>query len=409
MGAFLAVVVTIWTALHLYVGHRLITAPGLQGPGAKLGWALLFAHLIFGLVMTALSRSSVALPERDLLNLVHYTLMGAFALLFGLVVVRDLLELLLWLAQRINALFAAAPAPPTPHMPAAYSHDDAMLSRRSFLTGATSAGLLTATAAGAAYGFRQARQTPGVEHVKLPIPGLHPDLEGFRIVQISDLHIGPTLKRDFLERVVTRVNSLSPDLVALTGDMVDGHVKTLRAELTPLSNVQAPLGTFYVLGNHEYYWDGGAWAIEGERMGMTTLLNAHKVVRHKGAKLLVAGVTDYSQGKRGGAAASPTEAIDGAPPTDFRLLLAHQPRGTDEAADVGFDLQLSGHTHGGQFFPWSFFVGLAHKFSRGLHQITYNSRAMWLYVSRGTGYWGPPLRLGAPSEITLIELVRPSS
>ena len=405
MSVFLAVVVTIWTGLHLYVGQRLITAAKLSEPYTKLGWALLLAHLIFGMVMTALSRSSVALPAHDLLNMVHYTLMGAFALLFGLVVMRDLAELVLTIIQRVSARVAApsassSTAPPSPR------HDSPLLNRRSFITGASSAGLLVTTAAGASFGFREARRVPGVEHVKLKVPGLHPDLEGFRIVQISDLHIGPTLKRDFLHMVVDRVNELTPDVVALTGDMVDGHVQALRPELADLQRVMATHGTFYVLGNHEYYWDGGAWAIEGERMGMRTLLNAHQVVKHRGAKVLVAGVTDYSQGRRGGAAASPTEAIRGAPPTDFRLLLAHQPRGTDEAAAVGFDLQLSGHTHGGQFFPWSFFVGLAHKFSRGLHKITAESRNMWLYVSRGTGYWGPPLRLGAPSEITLIELER---
>lgn len=404
MSAFLAVVVTIWTGLHLYVGHRLITAAKIPDPYHKLGWALLLAHLIFGLVMTALSRSSVALPQRELLNMVHYTLMGAFALLFGLVVMRDLAELVLYIIQQLSARLAASPqapsALPTP------SHDSALLNRRSFITGASSVGLLVTTAAGASYGFREARRVPGVARVKLPVPGLHPDLEGFRIVQISDLHIGPTIKRDFLHMVVDRINELTPDLVALTGDMVDGHVADLRPELADLERVVATHGTFYVLGNHEYYWDGAAWAIEGVRMGMRTLLNTHQVVEHRGAKVLVAGVTDYSQGRRGGAAASPSDAISGAPPTDFRLLLAHQPRDTDEAADLGFDLQLSGHTHGGQFFPWSFFVGLAHKFSRGLHKISVNSRNMWLYVSRGTGYWGPPLRLGAPSEITLIELER---
>ncbi len=242
-------------------------------------------------------------------------------------------------------------------------------------------------------GVIQARR-PRVVRVSVPFADLPADLAGFKIVQLSDLHVGSTIQRSFVDRVVDRANALAPDLVAVTGDVADGFVPELRDHVAPLGRLRAPLGTFFVTGNHEYYWDPRGWMRELERLGIDVLSNEHRLIERGRGRLLLAGVTDLS------AASNPHAAVAGAPDSDVRILLAHQPRSAFAAQDAGFDLQLSGHTHGGQYFPFNVLVRLFQPFVAGLHRL----EAMWLYVSRGTGYWGPPLRFGAPSEITLIEL-----
>jgi predicted MPP superfamily phosphohydrolase len=201
--------------------------------------------------------------------------------------------------------------------------------------------------------------------------------------------------------VVDRVNDLSPDLIAVTGDLIDGTVEHLRHQVAPLGELRAPDGAFFVTGNHEYYWDAEAWCAEVARLGLTVLNNAHTVVRRGSASVVVAGVTDYTSARHLESHVSdPQKAIDGAPEAHLKLLLAHQPKTIVAAERAGFDLQVSGHTHGGQYFPWNLFVGLAHPFTVGLHPY----RSTLIYVSPGTGYWGPPTRAGVPSEITLLRL-----
>ena len=161
-------------------------------------------------------------------------------------------------------------------------------------------------------------------------------------------------------------------------------------------------GSFFVTGNHEYYSGAAAWIAELRRLGLTVLANQHVTIRRGEATLVVAGVNDFSAGhfdRHGGS--DPAQALAGSPPAAVRLLLAHQPRSAEAAEAAGFDLQLSGHTHGGQFLPWNFLVRLQQPFTAGLKRW----RRMWVYTSRGTGYWGPPKRFGAPSEITLLRLV----
>jgi predicted MPP superfamily phosphohydrolase len=260
-----------------------------------------------------------------------------------------------------------------------------------------------------AWGFAMARRTARVVSVDVPIANLPAALHGFRIAQISDLHVGPTIRRDYLQRVVSAVNALEADMVALTGDLVDGSVNDLAPHVAPLARLTSRHGSYFVTGNHEYYSGAHAWIAEFRRLGMHTLLNQHVVLTHRAAhdadsaKLVLGGVTDYSAGHHDPAHRSdPQKAIAGAPPdAGVRVLLAHQPRSANAAADAGFDLQLSGHTHGGQFLPWKYFVRFQQPFVAGLDRL----HNLWIYTSRGTGYWGPPNRFGAPSEITLIRLV----
>jgi uncharacterized protein len=192
--------------------------------------------------------------------------------------------------------------------------------------------------------------------------------------------------------------------VAITGDLVDGKVSELARHVAPLAELQSHHGTFFVTGNHEYYSGAHAWIVELRRLGLTVLMNEHVVLRHGAgsADLILAGVTDFSAHHFDEAHRSdPVAALRGAPANAVSVLLAHQPRSAVAAEKAGFDLQLSGHTHGGQFWPWNLFVRFQQPFTSGLRQL----QNLWVYTSRGTGYWGPPKRFGAPSEITFLRLV----
>jgi len=252
-------------------------------------------------------------------------------------------------------------------------------------------------------GYFNARRRARVRRVDVPIAGLPAALHGFTIAQITDLHVGATIKRGYVDRVVDAVNALSADVIAVTGDLVDGSVRDLSPHTAPLARLSARHGAYFVTGNHEYYSGAPAWTAEIRRLGLTVLENEHVVLRHDAADVVVAGVTDYGAHHYDPALRSdPAAALRGAPAgAGVKVLLAHQPRSAFAAAEAGFDLQLSGHTHGGQFLPWNFFVRLQQPFTAGLRRLG----SLWVYTSRGTGYWGPPKRLGAPSEITHLRLV----
>ena len=253
------------------------------------------------------------------------------------------------------------------------------------------------------WGFANARRTAAVVTVEVPIAALPQALHGFTIAQISDIHIGATIRRPYLRAIVEAVNRLGADMVAVTGDLVDGSVRDLAHHVAPLAGLESTHGTFFVTGNHEYYSGAPAWIAELRRLGVTVLLNEHVVLAQPHSEIVIAGVTDFSAGHFDAAHRSdPHAAIAGAPAgSTVRVLLAHQPRSAPEAQKAGFHLQLSGHTHGGQFMPWNLFVRLQQPFTAGLHRLL----GLWVYTSRGTGYWGPPKRFGAPSEITRLRLV----
>lgn len=251
-----------------------------------------------------------------------------------------------------------------------------------------------------AWGFVVARR-PRVKRVTVDIPGLHPSMNGFRIVQLSDVHIGETLDRTFAQEVVEQVNALSADAVVITGDLVDGSVARLHDEVAPLAQLRGKHGVFYVTGNHEYYHGGSAWEAEGRRLGFHVLHNEHRVVGDGDARLVIGGVTDV-EGARFSEAHAPRvdQAFAGAPEGVPRILLSHQPRFAKRAAGHQVALMLSGHTHGGQMFPFMFFVKLQQPVIGGFKVLS----GVPTYTSNGTGYWGPPFRLGPRGEITEVTL-----
>jgi predicted MPP superfamily phosphohydrolase len=251
-------------------------------------------------------------------------------------------------------------------------------------------------------GALPALRGPYVRHVDIPVEGLAPDLDGLRIAQISDLHVGPTMRLAYVQRVVDMTKELAPDLIALTGDIVDGSVSRLASHVAPLEALASDRA-FFVLGNHDYYSGAARWTAHFEAMGFRVLRNGHVTITRGAARLLIGGVIDFAARMSDPEARPrPDLATDGDARPAFRLLLAHNPKIAPLAEQAGFDLQLSGHTHAGQFFPWTFVIHLVH----GPHAAGLSRRGrLWVYVNAGTGTWGPPLRLGSRPELTLLRIV----
>ncbi|WJF92029.1 metallophosphoesterase [Paraburkholderia bonniea] len=373
-------VICIGILLHLYVGLRLVPylPVGPVGHGLAVAWLALSCALI---PVGMLARSIEQYRLGETFAWIGLLAMGFFSSLLILTAVRDLFLLGLKLTGII-----------WPH-----ALDWSRWNATSAAFTLILALLVTAL------GLFNARRRARVVNVEVPLEHLPPELDGFTIVQISDIHVGPTIKHGYVDAIVNAVNQLEPDLIAITGDVIDGSVPRLARHTQPLAGLKARHGVFLVTGNHEYYSGADAWVTEFRRLGLTVLLNQHVVITHRGAQAVIAGVTDYSAGRFDPSQRSdPFAALAGAPgQISTKILLAHQPRSAKAAAEAGFTLQLSGHTHGGQFFPWNFFVRLQQPFTAGLARWD----ALWVYTSRGTGYWGPPKRLGAPSEITRIRLV----
>ncbi len=274
--------------------------------------------------------------------------------------------------------------------------------RRLMLARALSGGASLSAAALGATALRNASEPPAVVRVDVPIANLPPALEGFRIVQISDLHVSTMIRRPDVQRVVALANAEQADLVALTGDMMDGSVQALRDDMAPIADLRSRHGSFFVTGNHEYYSGADDWLTEFRRLGVRPLRNERVRVDHDGGALELLGVDDWSAGRFGGDhGPDMARAAAGRDPSLPAILLAHQPRAIDEAADLGLDLVLSGHTHGGQLWPFGLLVRLVQPYVAGLHLHRGKTR---IYVSRGTGSWGPPMRLLARHELTVLTL-----
>ena len=314
----------------------------------------------------------------ELVQALSYLCMGWLSFLLVLTVTRDVLLLLSAVLPPLAALHGLLDAAGPAWVPV---------------------GALAAVGVGALAAVRG----PHVRRVDIRVEGLARELDGLRIAQISDLHVGPTMRRAYVQRVVDMTKALAPDLIALTGDIVDGSVSRLAARVAPLEALASGGRAFFVLGNHDYYSGAAAWTAHFEGMGFRVLRNVHVTLERGGARLVIGGVIDFAARMSDPEARPrPDLAADGEAGPAFRLLLAHNPKIAPLAEQAGFDLQLSGHTHAGQFFPWTFVIHWVH----GPHAAGLSRRGrLWVYVSAGTGTWGPPVRLGTRPELTLLRLV----
>jgi predicted MPP superfamily phosphohydrolase len=366
--------------LHAFIGWRLlpeVVAFGLHWAGLMGVWLALSAWLM---PQALIARRKQHRTLADALVWAGSIAMGSFSSLFVLTVLREMGLL----AAGMVDLFR----------PGLFSMGE--LQSWSAIAVPLLAGVLTAV------GFFNARRNAVVRSVDVSIAGLPNALHGFTIAQISDIHVGPTIRRRYVDAIVDTVNAMDADMIAITGDLVDGSVAQLSPHTEPLARLSSRHGSYFVTGNHEYYSGVGGWVVELRRLGLRVLMNEHVVLDHEGESIVVAGVTDYSAHHYHPSHRSdPAAAVAGAPPAAVRVLLAHQPRSAFVAETAGYDLQLSGHTHGGQFWPWNLFVKMQQPFTSGLKRLG----RLWVYTSRGTGYWGPPKRIGAPSEITRLRLV----
>ncbi|MFD4459532.1 metallophosphoesterase [Nocardia sp. NPDC058480] len=250
------------------------------------------------------------------------------------------------------------------------------------------------------YGVYEARRVPQVRTVDVAIPGLADGLDGLRVVVLTDTHFAAIDREEWSREVVDVVNAQRPDIVGLAGDLVDGSVAERADQVAPLARVEAPLGRFYITGNHEYLDDAQGWIDYMASIGWQPLHNAHRTVERDGDRLVVAGIDDPTADVPGHGPDLPA-ALAGTDPELPTVLLAHQPKQVADSAEAGVELQISGHTHGGQIWPFHYLVRLDQPVVAGLSRHANNTQ---LYTSRGTGYWGPPMRVFAPSEITVLVL-----
>ncbi|MEU9332174.1 metallophosphoesterase [Streptomyces sp. NPDC048290] len=268
-------------------------------------------------------------------------------------------------------------------------------SRRLFVSRVVAGAAAAAAVGTVGYGTYGVLNGPSIRRVTVPLAKLPRSAHGFRIAVVSDVHLGPVLGRGFAQRVVDTINSTQPDLIAVVGDLVDGSVKDLGPAAAPLAGLRARHGTYFVTGNHEYFSGAEQWVEEVRRLGMTPLENARTELPH----FDLAGVNDVA-GESEGQGPDFGSALGDRDRTRACVLLAHQPVQIHDAVDHGVDLQLSGHTHGGQLWPGSFLAAAANPTVAGLERYGDTQ----LYVTRGAGAWGPPTRVGAESDITVIEL-----
>jgi predicted MPP superfamily phosphohydrolase len=374
--AFFAVALLLLGGMHYYVWARLVRDPQLPSGAARLATSLIATMALVLPATLVLSRTRGA--PRPMVW-AAFLWMGVVFLLSAFLGIADAGRALAWAARKLA--LPEAPADPA---------------RRLILSRALAVGVGGVVAGLSAVGVRSALAGMRIKDVPVRIANLPQALAGLRVVQISDVHIGALLQKEWVSGVVERVRALRPDLVAITGDLVDGTVDELREHVAPLSRLaEARLGVYFSTGNHEYYSGVDDWLRYLPTLGIRPLANERIEVA---PGLDVAGIHDPTG--RGRYAPDLPAALEGRDANRPVILLAHQPRQFREAARHGVALTLSGHTHGGQIWPFSWLVALVQPYIAGLHRLG----EAQLYVSRGTGFWGPPMRVFAPAEITLLRL-----
>lgn len=376
--AFVTVLLLVIVGGHLYLADQLVEAPALPQPWRSLALAVI--------VVGALLLIAQPLAERFLPRAQGRWIIWPASLWIGFAFLMLLFTAAANLAQMLlSPAFAdASVADPTA----------ARMWAAAIVVGALLVG---------SFAVRTALRAPTLERRELRLRRWPAALDGFRIVQISDIHIGPILDRRFAAALVERCNALRPDLVAITGDLVDGHVALVGDEVEPFAHLRATHGAYFVTGNHDHYSGADDWVARVTQLGVHPLRNERVTIAHNGERFDLAGVEDHHAHLVSGTHREDLEqALDGRDAQRPVVLLAHDPLTFKAAARLGVDLQLSGHTHGGQIWPFRYLVRLSTPYVVGHYRVNGSQ----LYVSRGTGFWGPAMRLFAPGEITEIVLRR---
>jgi predicted MPP superfamily phosphohydrolase len=404
IAVLLVVVLIVVGGIHWYLWKRLVKDTTRTRRARVLGT---IATVVLALVIPATLALSRVLPHSRQ-AIVAWPGFLWLALMFYLLVTLLILEIprlaiRLWQRRGTPATavapvsvpsddvtFAAEAPPAPPEPPADFDPARRLLLGRSL---AVTAGVLSASAVG--IGVYQAMSAPNLKRVPIRLAKLPASMDGFRIAVVSDIHLGPLLGRSHTERIVRMINSVDADLVAVVGDLVDGSVAELGSAAEPLQDLRGKHGSFFVTGNHEYFSGYQEWVDEVNSLGVRVLRNERVDV----LGIDLAGVNDLS-GESFHDGPDFAKALDGRDAGRPVVLLAHQPIQAHDAARHGVDLQLSGHTHGGQMVPFNLLVGLQQPVVAGLGTVD----GTQVYVTRGAGFWGPPVRFGAPPDISIIEL-----
>ncbi|MFC2088032.1 metallophosphoesterase [Calditrichota bacterium] len=395
---FFIISISVLFLIHLYIGIRIINPFDFSPMWKYLSFGVLFIMFLSPFLLFWFRTNGINKSLESLVGWIGYTWLGFASLIFLLVLFRDLGWTLGTSVQKVYQLFSQSDSG-TNEVTTFNSE------RRQFLIQSMNFGLLGLSAIGTGYGLFEARRRAAIVNIDIPLKNLPDAFNGFRIVQFSDLHVGPTIRNGFVKTIAKQIEQLQGDMIVFTGDLVDGSVESLKNDVAPLKSLQAAFGKFFITGNHEYYSGALPWCDEAKNLGFDVLINENRTISKGDAKIVLAGVTDISGGSFVSEHKSdPAKALGNTDSNFTKILLAHQPRSIFEAAKVGYDLQLSGHTHGGQLIPWQYLTRLAQPYMWGLHKY----ENTWIYVNQGTGYWGPPLRIGARSEITILHLIKES-
>jgi uncharacterized protein len=381
-AVFFAIAAAVLTAVHMYLWLRLVRDTALAPPWRQAATICLAALAVSMPLVMGLDRI-VPFSFARCLSLVPFVWMGVMVLLVFWFVAADALRLVAWIGSKATGF--------------AFVADHRLFVARAVAVAGTG---IVAVLSGIALSI--AARAPTVTALELEIQGLPRQMDGFTIVQISDLHVGESRGGAWVRDVVDRVNRLKPDLVAITGDLVDASPAQLRAEVAPIRELSAPYGVYFVTGNHEHYSGLAEWLPAFRALGLRVLRNERVSIGTGDASFDLVGVDDDgAHGGGGEAGPDLPKATEGRDPHRAAVLLAHQPKIAREAAAYGIDVVLAGHTHGGQIWPFSAFVRLQQPYLRGLYAVSARTR---LYVTDGTGFWGPPMRLGTRNEIVRLVL-----
>ncbi len=394
---FVLIPILVLAGLYSYIGWRLLLPLKLKGPVKALAWLTVYIFALFPMSSAFMRLTDIEGARVDTLAWLSFISIGFTSIVFFFLLLKDLAVFINFVVAKIQSVFQQ-------DVPNTFVESHLGLvgeSRRNLLSKSVNLGVLGAAAVMTGTGVVQATQRFRIEKVDVPLDRISKNFEGFRIVQLSDIHVGPTIKRDFVREIVERSNALEPDIIVITGDLVDGTVDYLKEDVEPLRDLSAKTGKYFVTGNHEYYSGVFPWIDKLQELGMDVLRNEHRVITRNNSNIVIGGVNDLRAEQivpehKTDAFAS----LAGAPEAEAKILLAHQPVSVYDGEKAGYDLQLSGHTHGGQYFPFSKLIGFAQPFVAGIYQY----KNTCLYVNRGTGYWGPPIRLGSPAEITELTL-----